>query len=330
MLFFEDITTEEAKELIPERLYKYRLWSKPIHRSTITKRQVWFASPKSLQEMGDKDDCRHPIEWNWDFDKHRAIIDAGFPGDKSALSPDEYERTLRQVHQSAVGTPDLQAQYIEEYYKLTTKLIGVLSVSRRNDNIALWQSKLYAKNFRGFCVGYNFQECLYGLTHKHVGGADIRYVKRDASKIEHRSSREATGAYLAMHLEQVNRKFTEYKHEEEYRFIVRVYENGLDYELTDEDRTFTVPPFCYKSVTFGFRMKQTAISEIIQACGEENLKVDFFMASPTLTGTVRLKPYKQPRTLAQKAAALTHRGKGYVISAINSFVSAARRIRKRP
>ena len=295
MMFFEEVDIEDARRLLPDGLtYKYRDWDDKFHKTIITKQEVFFASAEQLHALGDKYDCYSPIDWDFSFESHRPILEKYFPGDKATMSKRDYEFSLRQFHREKAGTEYRQKQYIQNYYQLSTKLLGILSLTERNDNLKIWESELYAKDFTGFCVGFDFRKCIHKLSDSHIGGGNVIYIPHSHPKIVHRMVfNDSKEEYLQMHIEQVHRKFIDYEHEEEYRLIMRLYDKGLEYTPTISDRQFIVPKFCYKNVTFGYKMNPSAIDEIIQSCQDQYLQVDFFTATPDGAGGVQIKPYSK-------------------------------------
>src|SRR5690349_8711555 len=48
-----EILEEEFRKSAPSILYKYRSWSDETNKNSLTKSQIWFSSPKQLNDLYD-------------------------------------------------------------------------------------------------------------------------------------------------------------------------------------------------------------------------------------------------------------------------------------
>lgn len=291
MLSVQTTSLDNVREYFPEITYKYRDWSNPHHKTIITEQQVFFSPPSAFWEMGDEHDCRFPIEWDFSYDASRGALDRLFPEDRSGIRPKDFEILLKQRHYFNVGTPERQARFIDNYYELSNRRLGVLSITGRNDNLEIWQSP-YANDFTGFCVGIDFKACLQELAKANIGGGEIKYVPRDHPSFKYVSaSTRPDDEVMSLHIELIHTKYVEYQFEEEYRLTQRYYMDPFDAPIPKEARLFRVPRQCYKSVTFGYLMPKASRQEIVQACTFQGLNVEYFVATPTEASAVIVEPY---------------------------------------
>ncbi len=156
MVISETSSIEKVKENFPDILYKYRKWANPLHKTIISDQELFFAAPDSFT---DKRDCRFPLDWNFTYEFFQPFLETTFNGGKSQLLEKDYEFELRNQYNKILGNKEKEENFIEEYYQLSNHHLGVLSLTARNNNIDIWKSD-YADNFKGFCVGINFKDCL--------------------------------------------------------------------------------------------------------------------------------------------------------------------------
>lgn len=293
-MYTSSITSlENVKDYFPDITYKYRDWNDPYHKTILTNQQVYFAPPSSFWKMGDPYDCRFPVEFDFSFEANRIALERGYPYDTSGMSRRDLEFELRRQHHINAGTEEAKRKFMERYYTSSSHHLGVLSITGRNNNLKIWQSK-YAVHFHGFCVGINFRECIQELADNHIGGGNIMYVTSETPPIKHISVfTHSQDEVIGLHLKLIHTKYETFSFEEEYRLTKRFYQHPILGPTAQADRLFTVPKHCFKSVTFGYKMPDRDRQEIVQVCADQNLTVDFYVASPAIDGseTVSLEPY---------------------------------------
>jgi hypothetical protein len=291
MFFSSTSSLENVKEYFPVITYKYRDWNDPNHKTIITAQQVFFAPPSIFWKLGDIHDCRFPVEFDFSYEANRPALEGGYPYDKSGMTRKDLEFELRRQYRINMGTESAQKEFVQKYYDLANHHLGILSITGRNDNLKIWQSG-YAVDFNGFCVGIDFRDCLPELAGAGIGGGTISYVPPGTPALNNVSTyTHTTDEVMSHHLELIHTKYEEYNFEEEYRLTKRLYSNKLWSDIPVMDRLFTVPKRCFKTVTFGYRMPETLRQEIVQACVQQDLAVDFFVASLAADGSVILEAY---------------------------------------
>lgn len=289
MLISTTSSLENVKEHFPAITYKYRDWNDSKHKTIITKQQVYFAPPSIFWKFGDPFDCRFPVEFDFSYEANRPALEGGYPYDKSSMTRRDLEFELKRQHRVNTETEAAQKQFIQNYYDLSNHHLGILSITGRNDNLKIWESN-YAVDFNGFCVGIDFRECLNELAKAGIGGGTVSYVASDTAPLKYVSTyNRNSDEVIAHHIELTHTKYKQYTFEEEYRLTKRFFSNKLWSNIPNEDRLFTVPKECFKTVTFGYKMPEASRQEIVQACTEQGLVVDFNVASPSEDGLVLIK-----------------------------------------
>lgn len=137
------------QQQLPEKLYKYRSWSDPLHRRIISHREIWFASPRSFN---DPFDCRIPMRYDkLSKDQFYQTQIEIFQKEHAGKGPDVIRRMAEQ------STNELFALSNAEYELLTLQKqrqhdaeTGIFTASSVDDDILMWSH--YSDSHKGFCV----------------------------------------------------------------------------------------------------------------------------------------------------------------------------------
>jgi len=156
-------------------IYKYRNWESFYQRRFVTNNEVFFASPKSLndplelinifryEDLSNEDKLLFISEIiaNTEFWKsdEEVIRDAQVWLEKDRLN--NYEQLKRHGRRIT---------------RQLRKKVGIFSASNTGDNHHMWLN--YASNYKGFCIGYDFDELRDYLTSKGIYGfgGNVEYV----------------------------------------------------------------------------------------------------------------------------------------------------------
>jgi len=155
-------------------IYKYRDWENLIQRRFITNNELFFASPKSLND---------PLELMNIF--HFELLDYNkkikFAAD--TIRNTEYWLSEQVIQEKAKkwvdDDKDNDYKSLKKHGRKLTKdfrkNVGVFSACNTGDNNHLWIN--YANNYRGFCIGYDFEELREYMSKRGVGGfgGDVSY-----------------------------------------------------------------------------------------------------------------------------------------------------------
>ena len=243
-----EVTKVEEKDFadmeFPPVVYKYRNWTDLNHKTIITNREVFFASPNSFS---DPLDCKIPIRHD-------------------LLNHDEVERKLKTDHPEwcrqqrrkfirdwfkgeRFNTMKLQQAFMEEFFER----FGVLSLTEIPDNEAMWAS--YADNFKGFCIGFNSNIMFQYLG----GGGPVTYY--DALPIIYPTPKNT---YEEQHELQIFSKLRKWEFEHEYR--THIFSNK---SMSTADRKRQLPPEAYCEIIFGKGMLDDVKEDLLCSIPEE-------------------------------------------------------------
>jgi len=134
----------------PPILYKYRNWNDPYNKTTLTKREFYFAAPSSFE---DKFDCKNPLRYDLLSDdelikQYVTVISEEFPKwNEDTVLGEAKERLAN----SPMKNKDLYDKTKSDIQKGYDQRLGVLSLTADPKNSKMWQK--YAADHTGFCIG---------------------------------------------------------------------------------------------------------------------------------------------------------------------------------
>lgn len=294
---WEDFNTEarvtgianEIEALFPPILYKYRTWANPLHQTILTQQQVYF-SP--AEDFPDPSDCRFPVEHHFSVERTEAIARYDIRVNKNLAWTEEQIKALARYHfNEAFGTPEKQELKKREFYQLFNHNVGILCLCQKNNVPSMWGE--YGQDFNGFCVGLSLSAHYEELMRNFIFGGYVTYVDLNFPPLKYVWADEAKGYDMELFfLRLITTKYENFKHEDEYR-LCKYFPNRLRRIITPQDRLFTVPKSAYKEVIFGSGMTKPAINEVIEVCENQNLKVQYLMASPNSDDYANVEPYHE-------------------------------------
>lgn len=243
----------ELKKLdLPDLIYKYRDWSDNYHKTILTQRQVYLASPSTFE---DKLDCKIPIRYDLLTDKD--IFDKYLyysKLDNQGWSREQHRKHAREwTKKSPLKDQARIKEFQEEFFKDFFERFGVLSLTAEPQNDDMWIK--YSDNFKGFCVGFNTVIMFDSLG----GGGNVNYYD-DLPIIYPEPKQSLDEQYVY----QVYSKERKWEFEKEYRT------NKFSYKpLTNSERIVTLPPESYKCVILGKNMAEASKEELKKSIPKE-------------------------------------------------------------
>lgn len=241
-----------AEMEFPPIVYKYRDWADPMHKTIITKREVFFASPNSFT---DPFDCKIPI-------RHDLL---NYADVKQKISKDHPEWNSEQRNGFI---KDWFGGHRDEIMKLQEKNMsefmdrfGVLSLTEIPDNNFMWF--MYADNFRGFCIGF-----VSNIMFPHLKGGGGPVVYYDTLPVIYPTPKNLLEE---QHYLQIFSKLKEWEFEHEYR--THIFSQR---QMSINDRKRVIPPEAFKEIIFGKNML-------------DNIKEDLLNNIPNELGHIKLK-----------------------------------------
>lgn len=219
---------------LPDLIYKYRDWSDDYHKTILTKRQVFLASPSSFE---DKLDCKIPIRYDLltekdIFDKYLYYSKLDNPG----WNRGKHRSHAREwTKKSPLKNPDTAKVFQEQFFQDFFERFGVLSLTADHENHDMW--KKYSGDYKGFCVGFNTTIMFDSLG----GGGNVNYFDELPIIFP-----EPKHSLEEQHLYQVYSKERKWEFEKEYRTHKFSYK-----PLTSDQRIVTLPPEAYNCIILG-------------------------------------------------------------------------------
>jgi hypothetical protein len=235
-----EVTKIEEKDFaemeFPPVVYKYRNWTDPHHKTIITNREVFFASPNSF---ADPNDCKIPIRH--DLLSH-AEVEHKIKTDNPNWCRQQRRTFLRDWYRGhRENVMRLQQEYMNDFFER----FGVLSLTEIPDNDSMWVR--YADDFKGFCIGFDSKimfQCFGG------GGPVIYPTPKNSFEEQHQL--------------QIFSKLREWEFEKEYRTHIFSEEPMLI-----NQRKTQLPPEAFKEIIFGKNMPDDLKEDLLRSIPSE-------------------------------------------------------------
>lgn len=134
----------------PTILYKYRDWDNAFHRKILIENKVYLASPR---EFEDTNDCNLPEVFPEKDELYGFFLN--YAEKKYPNWPIWARRVFARYwsKRSPLAHPEQLSKINTEYTKKFYDRFGVLSLTIDCNNDAMWEK--YAKNYKGFCIGFD-------------------------------------------------------------------------------------------------------------------------------------------------------------------------------
>ncbi|MEL7672098.1 hypothetical protein SDC9_67563 [bioreactor metagenome] len=136
--------------------------------------------------------------------------------------------------------------YVDKKFK---DKIKCCCFSLTNRNYLLWSH--YGKSHRGFCIEFDFEECIQNSIKNNVHIVNYNGKKLYGFKVDYNSyelevsfSKSNKILNLNQSIELVRHKFADWEYEKEYRFITEQSEPGF----------IEIPSESIKSITYGYNI----------------------------------------------------------------------------
>jgi hypothetical protein len=245
-----NIVQDKSKMEIPSVIYKYRKWSDPYEKTIITNKEVYLSSPRKFE---DPLDCKIPIRY--DLLTEKDIFDKYFYHSKQ-----DHPMWTRQQHRDHARewtnkSPLKDKKYLKsfqkDFFEAFFDRFGVLSLTANSTSDDMWIK--YADNYKGFCVGFNFEFMFRFLG---GGGPVIYYDELPMIFPEPKQS------ISEQHILQAYSKLRKWELEKEYRT-----DKFSPIPLTEKQRIIKLSAECYKELILG-------------KCMTENDKIDLLSSIP--------------------------------------------------
>lgn len=248
---FEEVAQDVA-EKTPPIIYKYRDWEKDFHKTIITKRELYFAQPHTLN---DPYDVRPPYNFivpdiNIEVARNR-IREAG-RAMQPELTDEQLEKEVEIRLQSIVQDPVRYFKRNRMDHVLDSSrydTIGVLSFCSAFDNESMWAH--YGNNHNGFAIGFNTVRLARALN------CTVGVVEYNDTPLDYYIMGENSGLLE----KELFRKSTKWQSEQEIRFLtvgVGLYRNRVN----------NFPEEAVEEIVFGLNTSKHAQEEIIAVANQ--------------------------------------------------------------
>ena len=250
----QEIKINEAPDF-PEDIYKYRSWS-GYQKTIITEKTVFMAKPNSFE---DKKDCKLQKRYDLmtDRDIFNKYIDLSKEINPTWSRQQHRQHAKKMSKKSSMKDKNYVKELQEQNFLEFNERFGVLSLTANPSNLKMWEK--YSDDGKGFCVGFDPKIMFPFLG----GGGKVIYCE-ELPIIFHNDD------FHTEHVKQVFSKEDIWSFEEEYR-THRFYKAPA----ADAERCIVLPVEAYKEIIFGWDMPENIVKEIMEACLNENLHVQF-------------------------------------------------------
>jgi hypothetical protein len=244
--------TELAKLDLPKLLFKYRDWNDEWHKTILTGREVFMASPSSFE---DEKDCRIPIRYDLltyhdIFYKHFFLSLKESPQYNIPFHIKEADRLANNSpFKNEYHIKNFQNKFFNDFFER----FGVLSLTADSDNNDMWVK--YSNDYSGFCVGFNTIQMFSNLG----GGGNVEYY--DTLPIVFPTPKHS---FEVQHRYQIYSKERKWEFEKEYRTHL-----FRPYPLSIEERQIKLPPEAYNCIILGKRMDDKTKEELVASIPKE-------------------------------------------------------------
>ena len=242
-------------------IYKYRTWDDEFHRDVLQKNELYFSSPASINDPFDFQTSPDLSQLDTDLKRelfiNKMLNEAAQGLRLLGINPDTVRKeSLKKLKFSATA---FQNEYDELNSKWTNARFGVISFSYRWDSILMWTH--YAKNHKGFCVGFSKAELERSTIIGTAGPATYTDIFPPLDPLEENIHKEI---FLKTHT-----KAKDWAYEEEYR-ITNLWS---EHDPSIADRKVNFPDNFISEIILGYLISPEHKREILQIAEAKNVPV---------------------------------------------------------
>jgi hypothetical protein len=210
---------------MPPTLYKYRTWQNEYHKSSLINSNIWFSSPRELNDLYD-------IRLAYTFNSEEVLspiflqrLREEFPSmGRFVIGTRDFEIALENKYEEIKSDPQKWFLTNQLYVRNsgTYDVIGLFSTTADQLSKLMWAH--YGDSHRGFCIGYD-PYLIWKARQSFCGIAHYLDEPIPFSFIEPQKSQGFIDLFI---------KGAEWSYEKEYRFVTFVDDNS---RLTQIDRS---------------------------------------------------------------------------------------------
>lgn len=227
----------------PTILYKYRDWDNVYHKKILQDNSIYFASPKSFEDIHD---CNVPES----FPTKEELYDIFLQKSKET-----YPNRTRTMHRafarywrqhSPLANPRRLKNELEQLNIDFNNRFGVLSLTANPNNEEMWVK--YGKSHEGFCIGFDTSKLFEADS---MGGGEVEYSDK-LPVIDF-----INDDFWEKHMKNIFFKETKWQFEQEYR-LHKMWKNNI----SDIERNIKLPEGCIIEIILGKKMSDKNKEEI--------------------------------------------------------------------
>ncbi len=163
---FEIKTKQITSDNLPQFLYKYRNWADKCHQRLITHQEIYFAQPSSFNDPFDGN-----IPTRWDLLTYEDCLKKNLEL-VQMLNKDESFNLQKQVAKRITDSkelwhPENVKKESKEDIAKWDKMIGLLSLSEKKDDILMWSH--YSNFHKGLVVGFHTDSLMSNYDFDFIG-----------------------------------------------------------------------------------------------------------------------------------------------------------------
>ena len=241
-------------------LYKYRSWGRQHDRDNLLKRQLYFSSPK---DMNDPFDFKIPP--NFALLNNEELIQLYFNEGISKFTDEQVskmggveEMQRKMAIAFKTDLPKTQKDYESNSFPTIDRHFGVICLSHVWDSVLMWSH--YSDKHTGFCLG--FDQKLLLETCKFGSQGDVQYdhfpnisplAANDPETIIKQSFFKAPG----------------WEYEGEYRIVKLEYPDELSHEM----RIHLYPDECLREIILGLQISDEDRADLKKIASKRKIPI---------------------------------------------------------
>jgi len=258
---------------MPDIVYKYRSWQNEFHKSCLTANELYFASPK---EINDPFDFRIFMDYSMlDTDEKKGkYIKRALTQESNQQEVDDlggYDEAFRKNMEWFKEDPNKLQTYFNNKAEESLIRFRILCLSEIWDSILMWSH--YADQHRGYCLGYDAKSFKnFGL----FGGVHYQEDYPRMSPLE-----AGTFQFMLFH---TLCKSKDWSYEREYRIV-----NILDKIERYSDKPTIYGEATIKEVILGLNIKYDDALAIGTLCKKNGIELYKAEKIPNKFGLTRVR-----------------------------------------
>ncbi|WP_373397967.1 DUF2971 domain-containing protein [Algoriphagus halophilus] len=148
--------------ILPERVYKYRIWSDPYHKKILTHDQLFFSKQEKLNDPFDALFPFHYHEDQMTEENVKLKLEQTIMNLKPNISRADLNILVsKRMEEVNFHNSDYWIEAIPTFKKMVNENIGICSLASQYNNHGLWTH--YGNCHKGFCLGFDSNN-LYNST----------------------------------------------------------------------------------------------------------------------------------------------------------------------